>query len=84
MITFQEPPVSKRTDVRSIVQQLQQQPNQWAIVRTYECERQQAAHTYASHIRTGRFPGFKGCDARACTENNVVNVYARWISDASS
>lgn len=84
MIIFREPTVRKRTDVRATVKELQGNPNQWGIIRTYERDKQAAAHTYASHINNGRFPGYKGCEATACTEDGVVNVYARWIPDASA
>lgn len=82
MIIFREPPARKRTDVRAVVAELQANPNEWGIVRTYKQEKQSAAHTYASHINNGRFPGFKGCEAYACTEPDGVHVYARWVTDA--
>lgn len=82
MIIFREPPVKKRTDVGAVVKELQQQPGEWAIIRTYGQEDQRAAHTYSSHINNGRFPGYRGCEAMACTEADGVHVYARWIPDA--
>lgn len=86
MIIFREPPARKRTDVGAVVAVLRDNPNEWAIVRTYAKDKgkQRAAHTYASHINNGRFPGYKGCEAYACTEDDGVHVYARWIPDASA
>jgi hypothetical protein len=86
VVTFKNPPRAGRDEVYEKVEALKANPGEWGIVRTYEHTKQEqrAAHTYASHIRNGRFPAFRGCDAMACTEADGVHVYAKWVSDGAT
>lgn len=86
MVTFKNPPRPPRSEVYEKVDALKGNPGEWGIVRTYKRDKQgqHAAHTYASHIRNGRFPAFRGCDAMACSEDDGVHVYAMWTPDASA
>lgn len=58
--------------------ELRANPGREGKIRTYSKEQMKNAHSYANHIRAGRIPAFKGCDAWATTVGDEVQVWARY------
>lgn len=79
-VRFGTPPAkARRHEVHSLLAELKSHPGEWGVIRTYAKGDMRKAHSYASHIRSGRFPAFRGCDAYAATNGDVTEVWAKWI-----
>ena len=78
-VEFGTAPTRARRDLaRKQAQELRSRPGEEGKIRTYPREKMKSAHSYANHIRSGRIPAFKGCDAWATTVGDEVQVWARY------
>lgn len=79
-VRFGTPPAkTRRHEVHAVLDELKSRPGEWGVIRTYPKDQMRRAHSYASHIRSGGFPAFRGCDAYAATNGDVTEVWARWV-----